>query len=203
MLQYLLKLGAHVRPLIALKSPFVVLTALDGPEELIEDVLKAGADIQSHGLGYFDSILTPPKSPFIRITKLWWNSSSRMVLMLTKWHIVLAHVEVPVGPLRSKVYAGGTQRRQQNVSHAWRLSNTSLILEQMLTRFPLVRIPCFLVLQPHFSSEVCLPFSFSSSGWRFTRKDKESRKSLEIQEQRQEPETGKEEDKASVCNLWE
>lgn len=174
MLQYLLKLGAHVRPLIALKSPFVVLTALDGPEELIEDVLKAGADIQSHGLGYFDSILTPPKSPLIRKTKLWWNSSSRMVLMLTKWHIVLAHVEVPVGLLRSKIYAGGTQRRQQNVSHACRLSNTSLILEQMLTNFPLVRIPCFLVLHPHSSSpEVCLPFSFSSSGWRFTRQDKE------------------------------
>lgn len=53
LLQYLFKLGAHVRPRIALESPFVVLAVLDGPEELIDNVLKAGADIQSHGLGYF------------------------------------------------------------------------------------------------------------------------------------------------------
>lgn len=59
LLQYLFRLGAHVRPQIALESPLVVLAGLDGPEELIAEVLKAGADVQSYGLGFFNSILTP------------------------------------------------------------------------------------------------------------------------------------------------
>lgn len=59
LLQYLFRLGAHVRPQVALESPLVVLAVLDGPQELIDEVLKAGADIQSYGLGFFNSILTP------------------------------------------------------------------------------------------------------------------------------------------------
>lgn len=59
LLQYLFRLGAQVRPQIALESPLVVLALLDGPQELIDEVIKAGADIQSYGLGFTDSILTP------------------------------------------------------------------------------------------------------------------------------------------------
>lgn len=57
--QYLFRLGTNVRPQIALESPLVVLAVLDGPQELINEVLKAGADIQSYGLGFWNSILTP------------------------------------------------------------------------------------------------------------------------------------------------
>lgn len=59
LLQYLFRLGAHVRPQIAFESPLVVLAVLDGPQELIEKILKAGADIESYGLGFFNSVLTP------------------------------------------------------------------------------------------------------------------------------------------------
>lgn len=57
--QYLFRRGAHVRPQIAFESPLVVLAVLNGPAELIDEVLNAGADVQSYGLGYLHSILTP------------------------------------------------------------------------------------------------------------------------------------------------
>lgn len=59
LLQYLFRLGAHVRSQIALESPLVVLAFLNGPEELIDEFLKAGADVQSYGVGFYNSILTP------------------------------------------------------------------------------------------------------------------------------------------------
>lgn len=59
LLQYLFRLGANVRNQMVWESPFVVLICLRGPEELVEEFLKAGADIQSYGYVPYNGIQTP------------------------------------------------------------------------------------------------------------------------------------------------